>query len=156
MKKAAITKLLSPARPLAPATFALVGASSTGIDVSIFWILVELAHVPPLFANAVSYSAAAFNSFFLNKFVTFRDRNTCRDAGEQLALFILVRGICLAIGSIVLAIALDFMPSLAAKLVSIVLTFGYPAKPRDVEARSADEWSQRANRKPFDEVVREV
>ena len=38
--------------------------------------------------------------------------------------------------------------------VSIVLTFGYPAKPRDVESRSADEWSERAKRKPFDEVVR--
>lgn len=40
--------------------------------------------------------------------------------------------------------------------VTIVLTFGYPAKPRNPESRSAEEWSQRANRKPFDEVVREV
>jgi nitroreductase len=38
--------------------------------------------------------------------------------------------------------------------VSIILTFGYPAKPRDPQSRSAEEWSQRANRKPFDEVVR--
>jgi nitroreductase len=38
--------------------------------------------------------------------------------------------------------------------VGIVLTFGYPAKPRDPGARSAEEWSARANRKPFDEVVR--
>ena len=38
----------------------------------------------------------------------------------------------------------------------IVLTFGYPAKPRDPNARTADEWSARAKRKPFDEVVREV
>src|SRR5581483_7828830 len=38
--------------------------------------------------------------------------------------------------------------------VSIVLTFGYPAKPRDANAHSADEWSERAKRKPFDEVVR--
>ena len=119
-----MAKFLSPARLVAPATFALVGASSTAIDVGIFCILVELAHLPPLFANAVSYSVAAINSFFLNKFVTFRDRNRCRDAlEEQLALFILVRGVCLAIGSIVLAIALDFMPSLFAKLVSIVPTF---------------------------------
>jgi putative flippase GtrA len=118
-----MAKLLSPARLVAPATFALVGASSTGIDVGIFWILVELAHVPPLFANALSYSTAACNSFLLNKFVTFRDRNTRRDAGEQLALFILARGVCLAIGSIVLAGALHFMPSLAAKLVSIAVTF---------------------------------
>ena len=38
--------------------------------------------------------------------------------------------------------------------VLIVLTFGYPAKPRDPSSRTSDEWSARANRKPFDEVVR--
>jgi nitroreductase len=38
----------------------------------------------------------------------------------------------------------------------IVLTFGYAAKPRNVESRSAEEWSARANRKPFDDVVRRV
>ena len=40
--------------------------------------------------------------------------------------------------------------------VSIVLTFGYPAKPRDPNAHTAEEWSARAKRKPFDEVVRKV
>jgi nitroreductase len=40
--------------------------------------------------------------------------------------------------------------------VGAVLTFGYPAKPRDPELRSVEEWSARANRKPFDEVVRSV
>jgi nitroreductase len=38
----------------------------------------------------------------------------------------------------------------------IILTFGYPATPRDVTAHTAEEWSARAKRKPFDEVVREV
>jgi nitroreductase len=40
--------------------------------------------------------------------------------------------------------------------VSIVLTFGYPQKPRDPNSRSAEEWSANAKRKPFDEVVRSV
>lgn len=35
----------------------------------------------------------------------------------------------------------------------IVLTFGYPARPRDPERRSAEEWSARANRKPLEELV---
>jgi nitroreductase len=39
--------------------------------------------------------------------------------------------------------------------VATVLSFGYPARPRDPERRSADEWIARANRKPFDEVVSE-
>jgi nitroreductase len=38
--------------------------------------------------------------------------------------------------------------------VGAILTFGYPAKVRDPESRSAEEWSARANRKPFEEVVR--
>ena len=40
--------------------------------------------------------------------------------------------------------------------VPVVLTFGYPARPRDVDARSATEWSRRANRKALDEVVRRI
>jgi nitroreductase len=39
--------------------------------------------------------------------------------------------------------------------VKMVLTFGYPEKPRDPQSRPAEEWSAGANRKPFDEVVRE-
>jgi nitroreductase len=40
--------------------------------------------------------------------------------------------------------------------VRTILSFGYPARPRDVESRSAAEWSARANRKPLSELVREV
>jgi len=39
---------------------------------------------------------------------------------------------------------------------AIVLTFGYPAKPRDPSTRPAAEWSARANRKPLDELVERV
>ena len=38
--------------------------------------------------------------------------------------------------------------------VAIVLSFGVPERRRDVAARSAEEWSARANRKPLAEVVR--
>lgn len=37
-----------------------------------------------------------------------------------------------------------------------VLSFGYPARPRDPESRSAEEWSGRASRKPLGELVREI
>jgi nitroreductase len=40
--------------------------------------------------------------------------------------------------------------------VAIVLSFGLPEKPRDVAARSAEEWSARANRKPLAELVRRL
>jgi nitroreductase len=45
---------------------------------------------------------------------------------------------------------------IAGAPVTVVLTFGYPAKPRDAAAHTAEEWSARAKRKPFDEVVRKV
>jgi nitroreductase len=38
----------------------------------------------------------------------------------------------------------------------IVLSFGYPARPRDPAGRSAEEWSERANRLPLDELVRRI
>jgi nitroreductase len=36
---------------------------------------------------------------------------------------------------------------------AIVLTFGYPARPRDPSVRSTGEWSARARRKALDELV---
>ena len=37
--------------------------------------------------------------------------------------------------------------------IAIVLSFGYPARLRDPESRSAEQWSARAKRKPLDELV---
>jgi hypothetical protein len=39
---------------------------------------------------------------------------------------------------------------------AIVLTFGYPASPRDPAARSAEEWSARAGRRPLADLVERV
>jgi nitroreductase len=39
---------------------------------------------------------------------------------------------------------------------AIVLSFGYPVKPRDPEGRAAGDWIAAADRKPFDEVVSRV
>ena len=38
----------------------------------------------------------------------------------------------------------------------IVLSFGLPERERDPESLTADEWSERANRKTIDEVVRRL
>ena len=38
----------------------------------------------------------------------------------------------------------------------VVLSFGYRDPPLDVESRSAEEWSRRANRKPLAELVRRL
>jgi nitroreductase len=51
-------------------------------------------------------------------------------------------------------------PALAAEIcggeVKVVLSFGYPANPRDPQSRTAEEWSARAKRKSLDELVRRV
>ena len=51
-------------------------------------------------------------------------------------------------------------PDAAAQIcggpVKSILSFGYPAKPRDPDSRTAAEWSARANRKPLDELVRRL
>jgi nitroreductase len=39
---------------------------------------------------------------------------------------------------------------------TVVLTFGYPARARDPQRHTALEWIERANRKPFDEVVQRL
>jgi nitroreductase len=39
--------------------------------------------------------------------------------------------------------------------VATVLTFGHPERPPDPERRSAEEWIERADRRPFEEVVEE-
>lgn len=36
---------------------------------------------------------------------------------------------------------------------AIILSFGYPARARDPSSRTADEWLERAPRKPLDEIV---
>lgn len=38
----------------------------------------------------------------------------------------------------------------------IVLTFGYPLRPRDPAARTPEEWSERANRRPLEELVERI
>ena len=48
-------------------------------------------------------------------------------------------------------------PSLAAEIcggdVKMILSFGYPQRELHVEARTAEEWSARANRLPLDDLV---
>ena len=51
-------------------------------------------------------------------------------------------------------------PEAAAALLGgepkAILSFGYPARPRDPERHSAEEWSARANRMPLGELSRDA
>jgi nitroreductase len=39
--------------------------------------------------------------------------------------------------------------------VATILSFGYPSRPRRPQSRSADEWIERADRIPFEDIVTE-
>jgi hypothetical protein len=41
-------------------------------------------------------------------------------------------------------------------MLVIVLTFGIPERRREPGSRTPEEWSDRANRRPLDDVVRRV
>jgi nitroreductase len=49
----------------------------------------------------------------------------------------------------------DVLEHAADEQVMTILSFGYPARPRDPERRSGAEWVARANRLPFEAVVEE-
>jgi nitroreductase len=49
----------------------------------------------------------------------------------------------------------DVLAHAADEHVMTVLSFGYPARPRNPERRSADDWIARANRLPLEQVVEE-
>ena len=105
-----------------PILFALVGASSAVVDVSMFWLLTRRGQLAPLVANAASYGIAAANSFILNKLLTFRHRKTRHGAKVQAALFVLARCLCLIVCTLALAAALRVAPSLVAKLMANAVT----------------------------------
>jgi nitroreductase len=50
----------------------------------------------------------------------------------------------------------DAAASICGGEVKMILSFGYPARPRDPNARSVEEWSAGANRRALDELVRRV
>jgi nitroreductase len=52
--------------------------------------------------------------------------------------------------------AADVLALDAEEQLHVVLSFGYPARSRDPESRSAAEWSSRANRSPLSELARRL
>jgi nitroreductase len=50
----------------------------------------------------------------------------------------------------------DVAERICGGAVKAIVSFGYPASPRDPQSRSAEEWSARAKRKSLDELVRRV
>lgn len=112
-----------PPRLLEAVLFAGVGALNTGIDILVFTALVTLTATPPLLASAVGYACGALNSYVVNGRLTFRRRDVRLASARRIAGFVLVNLLCLGFSLVVLALAAEAMPLLAAKLLSVVMTF---------------------------------
>jgi len=80
-----------------PITFAFVGVINTGVDFSMFSLVLFFTPVNVLVAQAVGYTAGILCSFFLNKYVTFKNRTK---SVKQALLFLLVNVVTMLISVI--------------------------------------------------------
>ena len=76
--------------------FATVGAAGAVTDFAILNLLIQIAGFQEWQANAVSFTVAVIQNFFLNRSWTFPESQD-RDAGKQLGQFALVSLIGLAL-----------------------------------------------------------
>ena len=77
--------------------YGIVGASGVAVDLAVLALLVEVAGVPLLIANVVSFSAAVASNYRLNSWWTFRSREQRSHlAGGGLFLFAALVGLAIS------------------------------------------------------------
>jgi putative flippase GtrA len=105
----------------AAARFGVVSVINTLVDVAVFSSLTMAAHVPPAAANVLSYASGVACGFVLNRFWVFRRLGG--DATVQLAKFMAVNLVSLAISTAAVGLMAMVMPAILAKLLSLPITF---------------------------------
>ena len=105
-----------------PLKFAIVGILNTGIDFVTFWALLTFSDAPLLVANSIAYIVGILNSFAWNKLWTFGDIEHRHSTHYQFAFTLVVYGIGLVISNLIIAIVVNFLPPMIAKLVAILGT----------------------------------
>ena len=106
--------------------FCTVGLSNTAVDFTTFFLL-NLAGVPYILAQMISYSAGVVNSFLINRKWTFRVKD--RTNIYEITRFMIVNGFSLLSSSGLLFIMyhvghIELWPSkLAATGISVFLNF---------------------------------
>ena len=117
-----------------PSVFAVVGAINTVIDYAVFWALISFTPLSPILANVISFSLGAANSFLMNSTITFGGPHTNHCSYKSAQRFVLVVFLCLALSTAIVAVGVQFIHPLAAKLISIIVNFtvGYLLSSRFV------------------------
>lgn len=84
--------------------FCTVGLANTAVDFAVFFLL-NMAGIPYLPAQAISYSAGITNSFFINRKWTFHVTHKANIL--EASNFIMVNGLSLLVSSGILAVLYD-------------------------------------------------
>lgn len=105
--------------------FALVGLANTGIDLAVFTLLAGALQWSVLPANVLSYSTGILNSFFLNKYWTFRDRTPLSRSLPSGVRFVLVNLVGLVISTVTVMLLARLFPVLLAKALSVTVVFAW-------------------------------
>lgn len=128
-----LNKLIQKYKPLFMQfmRFAVVGVINTGIDYLIYWSLtryVDFFEDEKIFATSIAFIVAATNSYFMNKFFTFRDKS--KEFGSQYIKFFVVSLIGFAINAGVFWLLLQTgLFDIAAKVLTtgVVLSWNFIA-----------------------------
>ena len=82
-----------------PITFAFVGVINTGVDFLVFTVVLLAGTAGVIAAQAMGYIAGLTCSFFLNKYITFKNNTKSLRQG---ILFLMVNGVTMLISMIVI------------------------------------------------------
>ena len=108
---------------LKAASFAMVGVVNTAIDFSVFWTTVHFLGWPLVPANVLAWLVAVSFSYVMNSFITFGPESGRVLRWRDYASF-LASGVAGMVASTATLFALSYvMPLLAAKLISIAISF---------------------------------
>lgn len=104
-------------------SFAFVGLINTAIDFSIFWTAAKFLLWPLVPANVLAWLVAVTFSYVMNSFTTFGPESGHALRWRDYATFV-VSGIAGMVSSTATLFVLSYvLPLLAAKLVSIAVSF---------------------------------
>ena len=108
---------------LKAASFAMVGVVNTAIDFSVFWTTAHFLGWPLVPANVLAWLVAVSFSYAMNSFITFGPESGRVLRWRDYATF-LASGVAGMVASTATLFALSYvMPVLAAKLISIAISF---------------------------------
>ncbi len=90
--------------------FGVVGASGMVVDFGILYLMRDVVGLPDLWANTISFTAAATSNYFLNRIWTFRSHE--RQVGVEYLKFLAVSIVGLAINNGILLLSRHLWPDL--------------------------------------------